>query len=262
MPDATCGALESHLRGRRAEGRKLLVPYVTGGLSDTWLDLVAAYIDAGADAIEVGLPFSDPAMDGPTIQEASSVALAHGANPPNILDDLRRFDSPVPIVVMTYYNLVFRAGLQRFASELVESGVAGVVLPDVPLEEQGPWAAVGRPAGIDTVLLAGPVTPDDRLTRVCEASQGFVYGVNLMGVTGERVSLGEQSGTLARRLKAATDLPVIMGFGVATPEAAAEVAAPADGVIVASAIMRRVLDGASAVEVGRFVAGLRSALDA
>jgi tryptophan synthase alpha chain len=261
MPDTACGALESHLREQRAAGRKLLVPYVTGGLGESWTDIAAAYIDAGADAIEVGLPFSDPAMDGPTIQEASSVALERGANPANILDDLRRLDAPVPIVVMTYYNLVFRAGLQRFASELVEAGVAGVILPDVPLEEQGPWAEVARPAGLDTVLLAGPVTPDDRLGRVCAASQGFVYGVNLMGVTGERVSLGEQSGTLARRLKAATDLPVIMGFGVATPEAAAEVAAPADGVIVASAIMRRVLDGASAADAGRFVAGLRAALD-
>jgi len=255
------GALESHLRSRRDAGHKLLVPYLTGGLGP-WEEIVRAVADAGADAIEIGIPFSDPAMDGPTIQQASERALAEGATPVSILTALHDIDAGVPLAVMTYYNIAFRAGNERFAADLVESGVSGIILPDVPLEEQGPWRAAADPAGVETVLLAGPVTPDDRLARVCAASQGFVYGVNLMGITGERASVGERAGVLARRLKAATDLPVLMGFGVSTPEVAVEVAEPSDGAIVGSAIMRQVLDGAAPEDIHRFVATLRRALDA
>ena len=129
------------------------------------------------------------------------------------------------------------------------------------MEEQGPWRTAADGAGIETVLLAGPITPDDRLQALCDRSRGYVYGVNLMGVTGERVSLGEQAATLAGRLKAATDKPVLMGFGVSTPEQAVEVAAPADGVIVGTALVRRILDGGGPEEAHRFVASLRRALD-
>jgi tryptophan synthase alpha chain len=265
IPDTTTdlapGALETHLRGRRDAGHKLLVPYITGGLGP-WEEIVRAVADAGADAIEVGIPFSDPAMDGPTIQQASERALAAGATPVSILSGLKGIDAGVPLAVMTYYNIAFRAGNERFAADLVDAGVAGIILPDVPMEEQGPWRAAADPAGIETVLLAGPVTPDDRLARLCAASRGFVYGVNLMGITGERASIGERAGVLARRLKAATDLPVLMGFGVSTPELAVEVADPSDGAIVGSAIMRQVLDGASPEDIHRFVISLRRALDA
>jgi len=253
--------LEGPLRAARDRGRKLLVPYVTGGLGD-WLDVIRALADAGADAIEIGIPFSDPVMDGPTIQEASERALAAGATPTSILTALRDVDAGVPLVAMTYYNLVFRGGHERFAASLADADVAGIILPDVPLEEQGAWRPAADAHGIDTVLLAGPITPDDRLHAVCEQSQGFVYGVTLMGVTGERAALGEAAALLGRRLKAATDLPVIMGFGVSGPDQAVTVAEHADGVIVASAIMRRLLEGASVDDVHRFVASMRSALDA
>ncbi len=254
------GRLESSLRAARDAGSKLLVPYVTGGL-DGWIDVIRALADAGADAIEIGIPFSDPVMDGPTIQKASERALAAGATPASILTELRAVDVGVPLVVMTYYNLVFRAGDQRFAAMLADAGVSGIILPDVPMEEQGAWRPAARAHHIDTVLLAGPITPDDRLGAVCQQSQGFVYGVTLMGVTGERANLGEVTAGLARRLKAATDLPVIMGFGISGPDQAVAVAEHADGVVVASAIMRRLLEGASVEELHSFVSGLRSALD-
>ncbi|MCU1454010.1 MAG: trpA [Acidimicrobiales bacterium] len=254
------GPLEAHLRAQRAAGRKLLVPYVTGGLG-AWTDVVRALADAGADAIEIGLPFSDPAMDGPVIQAASEQALAEGATPASILDGLRDIDAGVPLVVMTYYNLVFRAGHERFAADLVAAGVSGIILPDLPLEEQPPWQAAAVPAGIETILLAGPITPDDRLKALCAASRGFVYGVNLMGITGERAVVGEQSAVLARRLKDATDTPVLMGFGVSGPDQARQLAANADGVIVASALMRRLLAGAPVDEIHAFTTSLRAALD-
>src|SRR3954453_2948211 len=165
--------LENHLRARRDGGRKLLVPYVTGGLGRHWLDVLRAMAAAGADAIEVGVPFSDPVMDGPTIQEASQRALELGATPGAILSGLRTVDVDVPIVVMTYYNIGFRSGHERFAHSLADAGVAGVILPDVPLEELDEWRGVASAAGIASVLLAAPITPDDRMARVCERSQGF-----------------------------------------------------------------------------------------
>jgi len=253
--------LEAHFRLLRDGGRKLLVPYLTGGLG-AWTEMVRAMADAGADAIEIGIPFSDPAMDGPVIQQASEAALAHGTTPGSIFAALRGLDAGVPLVAMTYYNLVFHMGEERFAGEMAEAGFAGMILPDVPAEEQGPWRAAADPAGIETVLLAGPVTPDDRLAVVCEQSRGYVYGVNLMGITGERASLGEQGAVLARRMKAVTDKPVLMGFGVSTPDHAVEVSNQADGVIVGTAVVRRVLEGGSPEQLHAFVASLRAALDA
>src|SRR5947207_9179078 len=173
---ADVNRLEDRLRARRDAGRKLLVPYVTGGLGKQWLDVLRAMAAAGADAIEVGIPFSDPVMDGPTIQEASQRALEDGATPASIISGLRTVDVDVPLVVMTYYNIAFRAGHERFAHSLADAGVAGIILPDVPLEELDPWQSVASGAGIATTLLAAPITPDDRLAHVCERSQGFVYG--------------------------------------------------------------------------------------
>lgn len=258
---AEAGRMERRLRAARDDGRKLLVPYLTGGLGP-WTELIRAVADAGADAVEVGIPFSDPVMDGPVIQQASVQALATGTTPATVFAGLRGVDAGVPLVAMTYYNLAFRMGEARFAGQMAEAGFSGIVLPDVPMEEQGPWRAAADPAGIETVLLAGPITPDDRLHAVCAQSRGYVYGANLMGVTGERESLGEQAAVLARRLKAATDKPVLMGFGVSTPEQAAEVASVADGVIVGTAVVRRVLDGAGPDDLHAYVATLRAALDA
>lgn len=254
--------LEAHLRARRDAGHKLLVPYITGGLGKDWLDVVRACADAGADAVEVGVPFSDPVMDGPTIQAASEEALREGTNLDEILDGLSAVDAGVPLVAMTYVNIAFHKGYERFAAEAVRSGVSGVILPDLPLEEMGEWEPSALQAGLETVLLASPLTPDERLAVLCERSKGYIYGVNLLGVTGERTSVTATAVDLARRLKATTDLPVIMGFGISTPAQAAELAEHADGVIVGSALMRLRLDGASPEQIGALVGDLRSALDA
>jgi tryptophan synthase alpha chain len=250
------------LRTARDTGRKLLVPYVTGGFPG-WQRVVEAVADAGADAIEVGIPFSDPVMDGPTIQEASERALAGGATPMAIVDDLGRLDvGGVPLVVMTYYNTVHRVGDDRFAAVLARAGVSGAIVPDMPLEEVGPWAAAADRAGVATVLLAAPTGSDERLRRICARSRGWVYGVGLLGVTGERALLQRSALDIAARLKAITDLPVLVGVGVSNPEQAAEVAQVADGVIVGSALVRRLLDGGGAESAAELVGSLRTAIDA
>jgi tryptophan synthase alpha chain len=254
-------AVEPALRAGRDKGRKLLVAYVTGGLRDDWVALLSAMADAGADAIEVGLPFSDPMMDGPTIQEASLQALQRGTTPISLLDELRSLEAPVPLVVMTYCNLVLRAGTKRFAAQLAGAGVRGAILPDLPLEESAEWEADAAAEAVGTVLLVAPVTPDDRLAVICEHSHGFVYGVNLMGVTGERDSLSTSSSVLAKRMKAATDKPVIMGLGIAGPAQAVAASEHSDGVVVGSALVRAALKGASPAEVGDLVAKIRTALD-
>jgi len=246
------GALEEHLRARRQAGSKLLVAYVTGGMGDDWLEVVHAVADAGADAIEIGIPFSDPVIDGPTVQEASVRALGRGTTPASILAELGR----------TYYNIVFRAGHRRFADSLVAAGVAGAIVPDLPLDEAGGWSEEADAAGVETVFLVAPSTPDERARRICARSRGFVYGVGLMGVTGERPQLASTAREVAGRLRPMTDTPVCIGIGVSTPEQAAEVCAEADGVVVGSALVRRLLDGSGPAGAARFVGELRAGIDA
>jgi tryptophan synthase alpha chain len=253
--------LESTLRANRDAGRKLLVPYITGGLTADWCEVLRAIAAAGADAVEIGLPFSDPVMDGPTIQEASARALARGVTPVSVLEDLAGVDAGVPLAVMTYGNLVHRAGRRRFAGDLAAAGIAGAIIPDFPLEESEEWEAACADAGVETVLLAAPVTPDDRLAKICERSHGFVYAVGRMGITGERAAVADAAGILAKRLKDATDKPVLVGFGISTPEHAVAGSAVADGVIVGSALVRILLDGGGPDEAAAFVSSLRGALD-
>jgi tryptophan synthase alpha chain len=255
------GYLESTLRKNREGGRKLLVPYITGGLSADWCEVLRAMADAGADAIEVGIPFSDPVMDGPTIQAASARALARGTTPVSLFEDLTGIDAGVPLVAMTYDNIVHKAGDARFAGELAAAGICGAIIPDLPLEESASWEAASAAAGVEAVLLVAPVTPDERLARICERSRGFVYAVSRMGITGERVDVATSAGVIAKRTKAVTDKPVLVGFGISTPEQAVEAAAEADGVVVASALMRILLDGGGPEEAAAFVASLRTALD-
>jgi tryptophan synthase alpha chain len=255
------GALETHLRARRDAGHKLLVPYVTAGYGDEWLEVVHAVADAGADAVEIGIPFSDPMIDGPVVQAASLRALERGTTPTSVLDALRRTEVGVPLAVMTYYNLVFRAGDRRFARWLSDAGVAGAILPDLPLEEAGSWCAEAEAAGVDTVLLVAPSTPDERAARICARARGFVYGVGVMGVTGERSELAASAREVARRLRALTDLPVCIGIGVSNAEQARAVCADADGVVVGSALVRRLLDGAGPAGAAAFVAELRAGID-
>jgi tryptophan synthase alpha chain len=231
-------------------------------LGDDWIDVVRAVADAGANAIEIGVPFSDPVMDGPVIQEASQRALDAGATPVSILDQARDLDVGVPLAVMTYYNICFRQGDRRFASSLVEAGVVGAILPDLPLEECGPWTAVADEVGIESVLLAAPTAPDERLPRICARARGFVYSVGLLGITGERDRLASSATVLAARLKAVTDKPILIGVGVSNAEQAVEACRVADGVVMGTSVVRRMLEGAGPTGVGAFVAEVRKALDA
>jgi tryptophan synthase alpha chain len=253
--------LETALRTARDAGRKLLVPYLTGGLEPDWTEGVRAVADAGADAIEIGIPFSDPVMDGPVIQQASERALERGATPASILDELRDVDAGVPLAAMTYYNICFHMGHERFARTLVDSGVAAAILPDLPLEEAGPWAEVADAVGVETVMLAAPTAPDERLPRVCERARGFVYAVGLLGVTGERGELATSATVIAKRLKDVTDRPVLVGVGISNADQAVQACEVADGVVIGSAIVRRLLAGEGPEGAARFVAEVRRALD-
>jgi tryptophan synthase alpha chain len=259
---ASPGRLESALRTRRDAGHKLLIPYVTGGLDDEWLLVLEALAGAGADAIEVGIPFSDPMIDGPVIQESSLRSLGRGTTPEGVLADLSRVDVGVPLVVMTYYNLIYRAGHARIAGAMHQSGVSGAIIPDLPLEEVEGWADAADAEDVATVLLVAPSTPDERLGRICERSRGFVYAVGRMGVTGEQAELADSARDVAGRVRAVTDLPVCVGIGVSTPDQAATVCEVADGVVVGSALVRRLLEGGGPDGAAEFVGSLRTAIDA
>ena len=253
------GVLETTLRNKRAAGRKLLVPYITGGLAG-WQDAVRAVAAAGADAIEIGLPFSDPVMDGPVIQLASQMALEGGATPVSILDEARGLDVGIPLAVMTYYNTIHHAGHERFAHQLVGAGVVAALVPDLPLEESGPWCVAADAAGIETVMFAAPTAPDERLPRIAARARGFVYSVGLLGVTGERDELASTAASLARRLKAITDMPVLIGVGVSNAAQARQAVQVADGVVMGASVIKRLLDG-GADAVGDYIAEVRAAID-
>ena len=253
------GRLEEALRRRIDGGGKCLVPYVTGGYPG-WIDAVRACAANGADAIEIGIPFSDPVMDGPVIQAASQVALEAGATPVSILHDVRALDVEIPLAVMCYYNTVFHAGHTRFASDLASAGVSGAIVPDLPLEEAGEWCAAADAAGIETVMLAAPTAPDERLPRVAERARGFVYSVGLLGVTGERSTLAGTATDLAARVKNVTSKPVLVGVGVSNAEQAVEACRVADGVIMGASVVRRMMETGSEA-VGAYVAEVRAALD-
>jgi tryptophan synthase alpha chain len=253
------GRLERELRAKRDAGRKLLVPYITGGYPG-WDEAMRAAAANGADAIEIGIPFSDPVMDGPVIQQASQAALDAGATPLSVLAAVPGLDIEVPLVVMTYYNLVHHDGHRRFAHRLVEAGVAGCILPDLPLEESEPWCRAADHEGVETVMLAAPTAPDERLPRIAARTRGFVYSVGLLGVTGERQQLADSATALAARVKAITDLPVLVGVGVSDAEQAYQATRIADGVIQGASVVRRLMEeGPDAV--GAYVAEVRSAID-
>ena len=252
--------LESHLRGCKQSGRKILVPYITGGYPG-WQDAIRACAANGADAVEIGIPFSDPVMDGPVIQQASQAALEAGTTPQSVLEEVPHLDVDIPLAVMTYFNVVHHDGPVRFANRLAGAGVTGCILPDLPLEESEEWCEAADSAGVATVMLAAPTAPDERLPRIVSRSRGFVYSVGLLGVTGERDSLAATATALAERLIPLTDLPVLVGVGVSNAEQAATACRVADGVIQGASMVRRLIESGPD-EVGRYVAEVRAAIDA
>jgi tryptophan synthase alpha chain len=251
--------IETEFRAKRDAGRKLLVPYITGGYPG-WQDAIRAAAAAGADAVEIGVPFSDPVMDGPVIQQASQVAIEAGATPPAILDEVPQLDVTIPLIVMTYYNIVHHEGHRRFANRLIRAGIDGCILPDLPLEESEPWTRAADHEGVETIMLAAPTAPDERLPRIAARSRGFIYSVGLLGVTGERSTLAATAIALAARIKAISDVPVLVGVGVSDAQQAREATRIADGVVQGASVVRRLMEnGADAV--GDYVAEVRRAID-
>jgi tryptophan synthase alpha chain len=226
----------------RAEGGKAFVAFVTAGdpSLDRTADLAPELEAAGVDVLELGVPFSDPLADGPVIQRASERALARGVTLERVLDTVRRIRrrSQIPLLLFSYFNPLFRYGLDRLTAAAREAGVDGVLVTDLPPEEADGWLDKARAADLDTVFLAAPTSPDERLRRVAEASRGFVYAVSRTGVTGEREALSYDARPLVRRLKQLTDEPVALGFGIARPKQYRAAAEVADGVVVGSALVR------------------------
>ncbi len=255
------GAIEARLRSVRDKGRKSLCCYLMGGMSPDWVGILQAISHGGADVIEVGIPFSDPMIDGPVIQAASQTALDSGATPAKVLDEVSRAEVGVPLVAMTYYNLLLKGGLSRMARSMLRAGISGSIIADLPPEESAPWMREADESGIENIMLVAPTTPLERTRHICESTRGFVYCVGTMGVTGERDSLARTAREVAARVMSVTDKPALVGIGVSTPAQAASACSIADGVIVGSAIVRRVMEGAGAEGVETFVRSLRDAID-
>ena len=253
--------IESALRNRIDSGKKALVVYITGGLGDDWTQTMHSVIDAGADVVEIGIPFSDPVMDGPIIQMANDSSIGSGSTPVTILNDLHEESPAAPLAVMTYYNLAYRMGHERFASSLALAGISGCILPDLPLEEFEIWSEAAVGSKIETILLAAPTTPDERLVQICARSSGFVYAVGLLGVTGMRSELADSAIEIASRLKNITTKPVLVGVGIGSPEQAVKACEVSDGVIVGSAVVQEMINGSSPEKVGELVSTFRVALD-
>ncbi len=235
--------LESALRARRSAGGRAFVPYVTGGLPAVDAALLRALQDAGADAVEVGIPFSDPVMDGGVIQEASRIALEAGARPGDVLATVAKADLRVPVVVMTYLNPVLRRGEAEFVAAAAASGVSGIIVPDLPVDEAEAWTARCAERSVAAVFLAAPGSSEARLRRIAAASRGFVYCVSTYGVTGERDRLAGSAREVVAALRPLTDRPLLVGVGIGSPGQAAEACRFADGVIVGSAIVRHLVSG-------------------
>ncbi len=250
----------------RASGRSAaLMPYLMGGFPDleTSRQIGLAYAQTGADLIELGVPFSDPLADGPVIHAAGTAALRAGATLPGVLDVCSSIAERVPVVVMCYSNSILARGLERFGDELAAAGASGLIVPDLPFEEAPATLDVCEARGLALVPLVAPTTPEPRLARIGARARGFIYTVSLRGTTGERGSLAGELGAIIARAAACTDVPVAVGFGIGTPQQAADaVAAGADGVIVGTRLVRAAAEAADPVRavgdlVGEFSAALR-----
>ena len=255
----------------KKQRRAALIPYVMAGDPQPWLavPLLHALVEAGADIIELGVPFSDPMADGPVIQYAAERALKHGVTLARVLDIVREFrtkDSSTPIVLMGYLNPFEAMGYEAFAAQAAAAGVDGVLTVDLPPEEAEPFAATLRAHGLDPIFLVAPTSGPDRIRRIAEVARGYLYYVSLRGVTGaSHLDVNEVSSRL-KTIRRYTDLPLGVGFGISSPETAAAVAVVADAVVVGSAIVNRIAANADQPEralgeVPAFVRSLRAAMD-
>ena len=242
--------MSARLRAMAAAPRPWVLPYVTAGFPslDETVDLLRAAEEAGATAVEVGLPFSDPLADGPVIQRASQAALAAGATLDGILDAVARFRarSELPVILMGYANPIFRRGAERFFADAAAAGADGLIVPDLPVEEARPHLAAARGAGLAWTFLAAPTSPPERLAEVDRESDVFSYCVSVAGVTGARDELPASLDAYLRRMADLATRPFVVGFGISRAEQVARVAPPAAGVVVGSAVLRAVEEAADA----------------
>jgi tryptophan synthase alpha chain len=250
----------------KARGEKALVCFVVAGDPDieTTRRIVLELDAAGADVVEIGIPFSDPIADGPSIQAASMRSLDRGTNVPAVLDLVAaiRRDSQIPIVLMTYYNPVMHFGVSKFAQEGAKAGVDGTIVTDLTPEEANEWKSAAENAGIDTVFLLAPTSTADRIEKVTSLASGFVYCVSRTGVTGARVSVAQGVHELVSSIRARTDKPIAVGFGISKPEHVREVSEYADGVVVGSKLVDLIASGSDTesmlAELRKTVSDLKS----
>ncbi len=251
----------------RGAGRAALVGYLPAGFPSVagGVSAMRAMVEAGVDIVEVGLPYSDPTIDGPVIQAAANAALSRGVTTREVLATVEAVAATgAPVLVMSYWNPVERYGVTAFARDLAAAGGAGTITPDLPPEEAEPWLAATAAVGLDPVFLVAPSSSDARIARIAQVSRGFIYAASLMGVTGARSVVGAQAAGLVSRVRAVSDTAVCVGVGVSTPTQAAEVAGFADGVIVGSALVKVLVDAdragddpdTAAAAVGRLAAAL------
>ena len=252
MTDSGAQQLARLFAGVRSQQRAALLPYLTAGLpdTDTSVELFKAMAEAGADGFEIGIPYGDPLMDGPVIAEAGARSLAAGTTIATALEITERVarSTGKPILLMTYTNPVLHHGIDAFMRAAGAIGAAGVIIADLPVEESQPFLEAARSAGLGMALFAAPTTSDGRLERIASARPAFIYGVASLGVTGERTTLSDRAQTLSQRIRSISDVPLVMGVGISTPDQAAAAAGNADGIIVGTALVRRVLDAPSAPE--------------
>lgn len=253
--------IDAKFAALRAQGKKAFVAYFMGGDPDvdTSLAVMQGLPAAGVDIIELGMPFTDPMADGPTIQLAGQRALDGGMTMDRVLGMARAFregDSDTPIVLMGYYNPIYARGVDRFLAEAKAAGIDGLIVVDLPPEEDSELCIPAQAAGLNFIRLATPTTDDKRLPKVLQNTSGFVYYVSVTGITGAAAAQAAAVGPEVARIKKSTDLPVIVGFGISTPEAAQEIASVADGCVVGSAIVKDIGAGKPVAEVLASVAAL------
>ena len=253
------GRIESAFERLRSQGKKALIPYIMAGDPDlaTTEALVPALEESGADLIELGVPFSDPVADGPVIQKAAERALRQKTSLRAVLGLVRslRRRTQIPLVLMTYYNPIHQYGGERFAEEAAACGVDGVIIPDMPPEEAGPWLAAAHPRGLATIFLLAPTSTRERIRLVSRCSTGFIYYVSLTGITGAALKSVSEVRDKIRIIRQESRRPVAVGFGISTPDQAAQLARWADGVIVGSAVVRLIASSLEDPHLVKIVSG-------
>jgi tryptophan synthase alpha chain len=254
--------IEGVFKKLQKHNKKAFIPYIMAGdpTLEKTRETVVLFEKCGADIVELGVPFTDPLADGPTIQRASERALEAGVTLGKVVGFVRelRKDIRIPVVLMTYYNPVFKYGVEGFVRDAVDAGVDGVIIPDLPPDEAGDLMRFANPVALATIFLLAPTSTEERIKKIAKASRGFIYYVSVTGITGSRLSVDASLQASIQSVRRITKKPVAVGFGISTPEEATKVAGFADGVIVGSAIVKRLYESPESIE--EFISELRRAI--